>query len=65
LPKPIQRNKAKKVVIILEATEVMSNIAQGISYHYWTFNNTVPGPFLRVRQGDTVELNLYAGSRYF
>ena len=59
LPKPIQRNKAKKVVIVLEATEVMSNIAKGISYHYWTFNNTVPGPFLRVRQGDTVELNLY------
>ncbi|TXL20870.1 nitrite reductase, copper-containing [Methylococcaceae bacterium HT5] len=59
LPKPLHRNKAKKVVIILEATEVISNIAQGISYHYWTFNNTVPGPFLRVRQGDTVELNLY------
>ena len=59
LPKPLQRNKSKKVVIILEATEVISNIANGISYHYWTFNNTVPGPFLRVRQGDTVELTLY------
>lgn len=59
LPKPLQRNKSKKVVIILEATEVMADIAKGISYHYWTFNNTVPGPFLRVRQGDTVELNLY------
>ena len=59
LPKPLQRNKNKKVVIILEATEVIANIANGISYHYWTFNNTVPGPFLRVRQGDTVELSLY------
>ena len=59
LPQPLQRNKSKKVVIILEATEVISNIAPGIPYHYWTFNNTVPGPFLRVRQGDTVELSLY------
>lgn len=59
LPKPLNRHKAKKVVINLEAVEVISNIAEGISYHYWTFNNTVPGPFLRVRQGDTVELNLH------
>ena len=59
LPKPLQRNKSKKVVIILEATEVIANIANGIPYHYWTFNNTVPGPLLRVRKGDTVELSLY------
>ena len=59
LPKPIDRKKSKKVVILLEATEVISNIAPGISYHYWTFNNTVPGPMLRVKQGDTVELALY------
>ncbi|RLA25348.1 MAG: nitrite reductase, copper-containing [Gammaproteobacteria bacterium] len=59
LPKPLQRYKSKKVVVILEATEVIADIAKGISYHYWTFNNTVPGPFLRVRQGDTVELSLY------
>ncbi|BCG63093.1 MAG: nitrite reductase (NO-forming) [Methyloprofundus sp.] len=59
LPKPIQRKNSKKVVITLEATEVMANIAHGINYHYWTFNDTVPGPFLRVRQGDTVELSLF------
>ncbi len=59
LPKPLNRNQSKKVVINLEVTEVISNIAEGISYHYWTFNETVPGPFLRVRQGDSVELNLH------
>ena len=59
LPKPIDRKKSKKVVVLLETTEVISDIAPGISYHYWTFNNTVPGPMLRVRQGDTVELALY------
>ena len=59
LPKPLNRKQPKKVVINLEAVEVISNIARGILYHYWTFNKTVPGPFLRVRQGDTVELNLH------
>lgn len=58
LPKPLNRNRSKTVHINLEATEVISDIAANISYHYWTFNNTVPGPFLRVRQGDSVELSL-------
>ncbi len=59
LPAPIARKNSKKVVITLEASEVMADIAHGINYHYWTFNDTVPGPFLRIRQGDTVELSLF------
>ncbi|NOQ17022.1 MAG: nitrite reductase, copper-containing [Methyloprofundus sp.] len=59
LPKPLLRKRAEKIVIKLNASEVIADIAPGISYHYWTFNNTVPGPFLRVRQGDTVELSLH------
>ena len=59
LPKPLLRKRAEKITIKLNASEVIAEIAPGISYHYWTFNNTVPGPFLRVRQGDTVELILH------
>lgn len=33
-------------------------LADGTSYEFWTFNGTVPGPLLRVRVGDTVELHL-------
>ena len=33
-------------------------MADGVAYEYWTFNGTVPGPMLRVREGDTVEVNL-------
>jgi len=59
LPKPLHRKQSKKVVINLNTEEVIADIAPGISYHYWTFNKTVPGPFLRVRAGDAVELNLH------
>jgi len=59
LPKPLLRKRAEKITIKLNTSEVIAEIAPGISYHYWTFNNTVPGPFLRVRQGDTVELSLH------
>ncbi len=59
LPKPLNRQQSKTVKINLNAVEVISSIAPSISYHYWTFNNTVPGPFLRVREGDTVVLSLH------
>jgi len=59
IPAPLNRSRSKTVKINLEANEVISEIAPGISYHYWTFNNTVPGPFLRVRKGDAVELTLH------
>jgi len=59
IPQPLTRNKSKIVEINLRAVEVIGEIADRVSYHYWTFNKTVPGPFLRVREGDTVELNLH------
>ena len=58
IPPPLNRNFPKTVKIFLEAKEVISDIAPNVSYHYWTFNETIPGPFLRVREGDTVELTL-------
>ena len=33
-------------------------IAEGVTYDGWTFGGTVPGPVLRVRQGDTVRITL-------
>ena len=42
----------------LETIERMGDLADGTSYRYWTFNGQVPGPFVRVRVGDTVEVSL-------
>ncbi|MEP7216454.1 MAG: copper-containing nitrite reductase, partial [Anaerolineaceae bacterium] len=46
------------VVINLTAVEKTVEIAPGVSYQTWTFNGTVPGPMLRARVGDTVEVHL-------
>lgn len=46
------------VRISLVAQEVISEIAPGIYFNYWTYNNQVPGPMLRIREGDTIELSL-------
>ncbi|MEK7462661.1 MAG: copper-containing nitrite reductase [Patescibacteria group bacterium] len=45
--------------LYLETTEVLAEIAPGITHNYWTFNNTVPGPLFRVQEGDIVEVTIY------
>ncbi|MBI2911142.1 MAG: nitrite reductase, copper-containing, partial [Chloroflexi bacterium] len=35
-----------------------AQLADGVTYTYWTYGGTVPGPMIRVLQGDTVDLKL-------
>ena len=58
VPAPIARKKPAKVVVNIEAKEYVGTLADGVQYKFWSFNGTVPGPMIRVRQGDTVELHL-------
>ena len=58
LPSPIGSRGPRRVKVDLETIEVMGNLADGATYRYWTFNQKVPGPFIRVRVGDTVEVHL-------
>ena len=50
--------RRETVEVELETIEVTGNLADGATYRYWTFNQKVPGPFIRVRVGDTVEVHL-------
>jgi nitrite reductase (NO-forming) len=36
---------------------MVGKLANETTYNDWTVNSKVPGPFPRVRVGDTVELN--------
>jgi nitrite reductase (NO-forming) len=55
---PIERAQPATVKVDLETRKVIGLMNDGVAYEYWTFNGTVPGPMIRVRQGDTVELTL-------
>ncbi len=46
------------VNVTLSVKEVLLPIAPGVVYHAWTFNGTVPGPVIRVRQGQTIHFTL-------
>ncbi len=58
VPSPVTRKGPAKVVVNVEAKEYVGTLADGVQYKFWSFNGTVPGPMIRVRVGDTVELHL-------
>jgi nitrite reductase (NO-forming) len=58
LPAPIGNRGPQNVRVDLETQEVVGVLADGSTYDYWTFGGKVPGPMIRVRVGDTVELHL-------
>ncbi|RMH21755.1 MAG: nitrite reductase, copper-containing [Gemmatimonadetes bacterium] len=58
VPPPITRDYAAHVRVDLETVEVTKRLADGVDYTFWTFGGTVPGSFIRVREGDEVEFHL-------
>jgi nitrite reductase (NO-forming) len=58
VPPPTGRDKPAKVIVELEVRELEQELSEGVRYTFWTFGGTVPGSFIRVRQGDTVQIDL-------
>lgn len=58
IPAPIGDRGVTTVRIDLEAVEIEGQLADGTTFSYWTFNGKVPGPFYRVRVGDTIEVHM-------
>ena len=58
MPPPIGNRAPQTVRVDLITVELEGRLAEGTTFGYWTFNGKVPGPFLRVRVGDTVEVHL-------
>jgi nitrite reductase (NO-forming) len=58
VPPATGRKAPAKVIVELEVRELEKEISEGVKYTLWTFGGTVPGSFIRVRQGDTVEFHL-------
>jgi len=58
VPPPTGRKAPAKVIVELNVVEKEMPISEGVTYTFWTFGGTVPGSFIRVRQGDTVVFHL-------
>jgi len=49
---------AESKMFTLSVQEKRVDIGSGMTYGAWTYNGTVPGPVLRVKQGDEVTIHL-------
>ena len=58
LPPPVGKREPQTVRVDLVSVEVEGRLAEGTTFGYWTFNGKVPGPFIRVRVGDTIDIHL-------
>jgi nitrite reductase (NO-forming) len=58
IPAPLGDRGPQEIDLLLETVEIEGQLADGTTYTYWTFDRTVPGPFLRVRVGDRVNVTL-------
>lgn len=58
VPPPIKRKSPAKVIVNLETIEKIGRLSDGVEYTFWTFGGHVPGSFIRIREGDTVEFHL-------
>ncbi len=58
VPPPINRQYPARVVVNLEVLEVVGRLADGVEYTFWTYGGSVPGSFIRIREGDVVEFHL-------
>ena len=58
VPPPITRKTPALVKVTIHVVEKDVEIAPGVIYHAWTFDGHIPGPFIRVREGDVLEIHL-------
>lgn len=56
VPPPVDRDHPAKVVVKMETVEKVMRLADGVEYQFWTFGGQVPGQMIRVREGDTIEV---------
>jgi len=58
VPPAITRDYEARVHVKLTTIEKVARLADGVDYTFWTFGGTVPGPMIRVREGDLVDFEL-------
>jgi nitrite reductase (NO-forming) len=58
VPAPLGKRAPQFVKYAIETVELDGKLDDGTTFTYWTFARKVPGPMLRVKEGDTVEVAL-------
>ena len=63
IPDPITRNRPVTHDITLESKDLISEIEPGVVFKFMTYGGQVPGPMIRVRKGDAINLTFKNNSQ--
>lgn len=58
VPDPIDRSQPTTHEVTLAMEAVTAEVEPGVTFDFMTFGGRIPGPMIRVRQGDTVDLTV-------
>ena len=58
VPPALTRTTPARVVVKMEVKEYTARMADGVEYTFWGFGGSVPGPLIRIMEGDEVEFHL-------
>jgi nitrite reductase (NO-forming) len=58
IPDPIDRSTEQTVAVEMTTREQVVEVEPGVTYTAMSFDGQIPGPMVRVRRGDTVELTI-------
>ena len=56
VPEPVDWDEPRHHELEIQSEEHVAEIEDGVTYDFMTFDGQIPGPFVRVRQGDTIHL---------
>ena len=63
VPPPIIRKGPAVVEVYLDSGAQIMEVSPNAKYKFWTFNGHVPGPFIRTRVGDILEMHVTNGDK--
>ena len=58
IPGPVSHTQAKTHQVELDVVEAVAEIEPGVTFNFMTFGGKIPGPMIRVREGDTIQFTL-------
>ena len=58
VPPPLDRDRPEHVEFVIESEEVVAELEDGTTFEMWTYDGKVPGPMLRVMEGDQVTVHV-------
>ena len=58
IPDPIDRDEPAEIDVTLRTEEVTAEVEDGVTFTYMAYNGQVPGPMIRARRGDTIDLTV-------